>query len=111
MRLDESRDTRGRQTAGASQEGNETPERNETMREDEISRYTADSDVLDMMDFRDIPADELEGTADYIDAQATIAEGIHDALRAAQWAKMYRGVRLNKEDIDGLQALLDGLKE
>lgn len=32
------------------------------MREDEISRYTADSDVLDMMDFRDIPADELAGT-------------------------------------------------
>ena len=53
------------------------------MREDEISRYTADSDVLDMMDFRDIPADELEGTEDYIDAQATVAEGIHDALRAA----------------------------
>ena len=74
------------------------------MREDEISRYTADSDVLDMMDFRDIPADELEGTEDYIDAQATVAEGIHDALRAAQWAKMYRGVRLDKEDIDGLQA-------
>ncbi len=58
------------------------------MREDEISRYTADSDVLDMMDFRDIPADELEGTEDYIDAQATVAEGIHDALRAAQWAKI-----------------------
>ena len=81
------------------------------MREDEIGRYTADSDVLDMMDFRDIPADELEGTEDYIDAQATVAEGIHDALRAAQWAKMYRGVRLDKDDIDGLQALLDGLKE
>ena len=43
------------------------------MREDEISRYTADSDVLDMMDFRDIPADELAGTEDYIDAQATVA--------------------------------------
>lgn len=53
------------------------------MREDEISRYTADGDVLDMMDFRDIPADELAGTEDYIDAQATVAEGIHDALRAA----------------------------
>ena len=46
------------------------------MREDEISRYTADGDVLDMMDFRDIPADELAGTEDYIDAQATVAEGI-----------------------------------
>lgn len=80
------------------------------MREVEIGRYTADSDVLDMMDFRDIPADELEGTADYIDAQATIVEGIHDALRAAQWAKMYRGVRLDKADIDGLQALLDDLR-
>ena len=81
-----------------------------TMREDEISRYTADGDVLDMMDFRDIPADELEGSGDYIDAQATVAEGIHDALRAAQWAKMYRGVRLDKADIDGLQALLDDLR-
>lgn len=80
------------------------------MREDEIGRYTADSDVLDMMDFRDIPADELEGTADYIDAQATIAEGIHDALRAAQWAKMYRGIRIDEGDIDRLQTLLDDLR-
>lgn len=112
MWLDE-RDTRGRQTAGTSQEGKngESRKDDETMTEDEIGRYTADSDVLDMMDFRDIPADELAGTEDYIDAQATVAEGIHDALRAAQWAKMYRGVRLDKADIDGLQALLDGLKE
>ena len=27
----------------------------ETMREDEISRYTADSDVLDMQDFKAMP--------------------------------------------------------
>lgn len=81
-----------------------------TMRQDEIAKYTDDKNVLEMQDFSAMPEDErLEDDA-YIEAQAIIAGKIHNALRAAVWAKMYRGIHIDEGDIDGLQALLDDLK-
>lgn len=80
------------------------------MRQDEIAQYTDDKNVLEMQDFSAMPEDErLEDDA-YIEAQAIIAGKIHNALRAAVWAKMYRGIRIDEGDIDGLQALLDDLQ-
>lgn len=80
------------------------------MRQDEITQYTDDQNVLEMQDFKAMPEDErLEDDA-YIEAQAIIAGKIHNALRVAQWAKMYRGIRIDEGDIDHLQALLDDLR-
>ena len=77
---------------------------------DEIAQYTNNENILEMQDFRDMPEDErLEDDA-YTEAQAILVEGIHNALRAAEWAKMYKGVRIAESDMDALQKILDDLK-
>ena len=77
------------------------------MLKDEITQYTNDKNILDMHDFTNTEKENDE----YMDAQATVVETIHKALRVARWAKLYKGVQLDLDDIYNLQRELDDLKK
>lgn len=77
------------------------------MLKDEITQYTNDKNILDMHDFTNTEKESDE----YMDAQATVVEAIHKALRVARWAKLYKGVQLDLDDICNLQRELDDLKK
>ena len=77
------------------------------MLKDEITQYTNDKNILDMYDFTNTEKESDE----YMDAQATVVETIHNALRVARWAKLYKGVQLDLDDICNLRRELDDLKK
>ena len=81
------------------------------MRADEIEQYTSDTNILNMKDFREMPEPEKEESSEYLAAQVTLTEAIHNVLRAAQWAKMYRGVRLDSAEWYELYSQLNDLKK
>lgn len=74
------------------------------MRQDDITNYTHDKAILEMHDFTNESAN-----AGYIAAQVEIAERIHCALRIARWAKTYRGVELDRHDIETFKKMLDDI--
>lgn len=82
----------------------------EVMRQDEIGQYTDNKAILDMKDFRDLSEDEREENEDYMEARAVLMETIYKAMRAAEWARMYRGVTIERDELDVLQALLSNKK-
>lgn len=81
------------------------------MLRDEIKQYTKDENILDMYDFTDMDAAEKKENAEYMDAYASVVETIHNAFRVAQWARMYKGVRLDLDDIYDLQREFNDLKK
>lgn len=80
------------------------------MLRDEIKQYTKDENILNMYDFTDMDAAEKKENAEYMDAYASVVETIHNAFRVARWARMYKGVRLDLDDIYDLQKEFNDLK-
>lgn len=81
------------------------------MLRDEIKQYTKDENILNMYDFTDMDAAEKKENAEYMDAYASVVETIHNAFRVARWARMYKGVRLDLDDIYDLQREFNDLKK
>lgn len=77
------------------------------MRQDDITNYTNDKAILEMHDFTNESADG--DSTGYMAAQVEIAERIHCALRIARWAKTYRGVELDRHDIETFKKMLDDI--
>lgn len=80
------------------------------MLRDEIKQYTKDENILNMYDFTDMDAAEKKENAEYMDAYASVVETIHNAFRVARWARMYKGVRLDLDDLYDLQKEFNDLK-
>lgn len=80
------------------------------MLKDEIKQYTKDENILNMQDFSAFDAAEKEENAEYMDAYASVVETIHNAFRVARWARMYKGVRLDLDDLYDLQREFNDLK-
>lgn len=81
------------------------------MLRDEIKQYTKDENILNMYDFTDMDAAEKKENAEYMDAYASVVETIHNAFRVARWARLYKGVRLDLDDIYDLQREFNDLKK
>ena len=81
------------------------------MLRDEIKQYTKDENILNMYDFKDMDAAEKKENAEYMDAYASVVETIHNAFRVARWARLYKGVRLDLDDIYDLQREFNDLKK
>lgn len=81
------------------------------MLRDEIKQYTKDENILNMYDFTDMDAAEKKENAEYMDAYASVVETIHNAFRVARWARMYKGVRLDLDDLYDLQKEFNDLKK
>lgn len=81
------------------------------MLKDEIKQYTTDKKILNMQDFSAFDAAEKKENAEYMDAYASVVETIHNAFRVARWARMYKGVRLDLDDIYDLQKEFNDLKK
>lgn len=81
------------------------------MLRDEIKQYTTDKKILLMQDFSNMDAAEKEENAEYMDAYASVVETIHNAFRVARWARMYKGVRLDLDDLYDLQREFNDLKK
>lgn len=81
------------------------------MLKDEIKQYTTDKKILLMQDFTNMDAAEKKENAEYMDAYASVVETIHNAFRVARWARMYKGVRLDLDDIYDLQREFNDLKK
>ena len=81
------------------------------MLRDEIKQYTKDENILNMYDFTDMDAAEKKENAEYMDAYASVVETIHNAVRVARWARLYKGVRLDLDDIYDLQREFNDLKK
>lgn len=81
------------------------------MLRDEIKQYTKDENILNMYDFTNMDAAEKKENAEYMDAYASVVETIHNAFRVARWARMYKGVRLDLDDIYDLQREFNDLKK
>lgn len=81
------------------------------MLRDEIKQYTKDENILNMYDFSNMDAAEKKENAEYMDAYASVVETIHNAFRVARWARMYKGVRLDLDDIYDLQKEFNDLKK
>lgn len=81
------------------------------MLRDEIKQYTKDENILNMYDFTDMDAAEKKENAEYMDAYASVVETIHNAFRVARWAKMYKGVRLDLDDLYDLQREFNDMKK
>lgn len=81
------------------------------MLKDEIKQYTKDENILNMYDFTGMDAAEKKENAEYMDAYASVVETIHNAFRVARWARMYKGVRLDLDDIYDLQREFNDLKK
>lgn len=80
------------------------------MLKDEIKQYTKDENILNMYDFTALDAAEKKENAEYMDAYASVVETIHNAFRVARWARMYKGVRLDLDDLYDLQKEFNDLK-
>lgn len=80
------------------------------MLKDEIKQYTKDENILNMQDFSNMDAAEKKENAEYMDAYASVVETIHNAFRVARWARMYKGVRLDLDDLYDLQKEFNDLK-
>ena len=78
------------------------------MLRDEIKQYTKDENILNMYDFSNA---EKKENAEYMDAYASVVETIHNAFRVARWARIYKGVRLDLDDIYDLQREFNDLKK
>lgn len=75
------------------------------MTESEITQYTKDEKILHMKDWR---GQDTDDELDYQVAQGTLYDNIHKAARVLEWARIYRGVKLDDDDLQGLAAeLLD----
>ena len=81
------------------------------MLKDEIKQYTTDKKILGMQDFTALDAAEKKENAEYMDAYASVVETIHNAFRVARWARMYKGVRLDLDDLYDLQREFNDLKK
>ena len=81
------------------------------MLRDEIKQYTKDENILNVYDFTDMDAAEKKENAEYMDAYASVVETIHNAFRVARWARLYKGVRLDLDDIYDLQREFNDLKK
>ena len=81
------------------------------MLRDEIKQYTKEENILNMQDFTNMDAAEKKENAEYMDAYASVVETIHNAFRVARWAKMYKGVRLDLDDLYDLQKEFNDLKK
>ena len=81
------------------------------MLRDEIKQYTKDENILNMYDFTDMDAAEKKENSEYMDAYASVVETIHNAFRVARWARLYKGVRLDLDDIYDLQREFNDLKK
>lgn len=81
------------------------------MLKDEIKQYTKDENILNMYDFMALDAAEKKENAEYMDAYASVVETIHNAFRVARWARLYKGVRLDLDDIYDLQREFNDLKK
>ena len=81
------------------------------MLRDEIKQYTKDENILLMQDFSNMDAAEKKENAEYMDAYASVVETIHNAFRVARWARMYKGVRLDLDDLYDLQREFNDLKK
>lgn len=81
------------------------------MLKDEIKQYTTDKKILNMQDFSAFDEAEKEENAEYMDAYASVVETIHNAFRVARWARMYKGVRLDLDDLYDLQKEFNDMKK
>lgn len=81
------------------------------MLKDEIKQYTTDKKILLMQDFTNMDAAEKKENAEYMDAYASVVETIHNAFRVARWARMYKGVRLDLDDLYDLQREFNDMKK
>ena len=81
------------------------------MLRDEIKQYTKDENILNMQDFSNMDAAEKKENAEYMDAYASVVETINNAFRVARWARMYKGVRLELDDLYDLQREFNDLKK
>lgn len=81
------------------------------MLKDEIKQYTTNENILNMQDFTNMDAAEKKENAEYMDAYATVVETIHNAFRVARWARMYKGVRFDLDDLYDLQKEFNDLKK
>lgn len=81
------------------------------MLRDEIKQYTKDENILNMYDFTNMDAAEKKENSEYMDAYASVVETIHNAFRVARWARMYKGVRLDLDDLYDLQREFNDLKK
>lgn len=81
------------------------------MLKDEIKQYTKDENILNMQDFSNMDAAEKKENAEYMDAYASVVETIHNAFRVARWARMYKGVRLDLDDLYDLQREFNDMKK
>ena len=81
------------------------------MLRDEIKQYTTNKNILGMKYFTALDAAEKKENAEYMDAYASVVETIHNAFRVARWARMYKGVRLDLDDLYDLQREFNDLKK
>lgn len=74
------------------------------MREDEGKAW-----VQRFRDFSSMSPEQKAESAEYHEASCVIGEMIHDVLRQAYWAHLYRGIKVDEADLSALEEELRSL--